>query len=82
MHGWTLLSVKFQLVRIYVRVHVLSLTGHEGAGGSEEESPSTEGRKARGKVLSRLGRRCERGNFHIDIKSCGESLLLSRSLSK
>lgn len=42
-------------------------------------SPSTEGKQARGMVLSRLGRRCERGNFHIEIKSCGESRFLSRS---
>lgn len=30
-------------------------------------------------VLRRLGRRCGKGNFHIEIKPCRESLILSRS---
>jgi len=30
-------------------------------------------------VLRRVGRRCGKGNFHIEIKPCGKSLVLSRS---
>lgn len=50
----------------------LSLNGPEGEG-------STRGRNARGVVLWRLGRTCGKGDFHTEVGSLGESLVLSRS---
>lgn len=47
---WTLQGVKFQLIQIRDHLCVLSLTGHEGEGGSEEDVsvPSREGSKKDG----------------------------------
>lgn len=73
-----LLGLKFRLVQCDDLWCVLSLNGHEVRVVLKRRSPATAGRE-RGAWAWKTRRKGGKGNFPIEVKSCGESFILSRS---